>query len=118
MARRENGDVERAGGFLFVWGERDADGHAQGTVWRDNTEQDYQGEPDAYVRESHFTGTLMIKGTPDGYEMGMATLDAAAGFAWGYHTARSDAQPAYEVTAEDLAAATGAIADAREEGER
>jgi hypothetical protein len=99
MARRENGDVERAGGFLFVWGERDGNGAATGTVWRDNTEQDFRATQEGFVRESllsrsnpEFAENVEISGSETGTWQGVDNLAVAAGWLWGYHAGTADAK--------------------------
>lgn len=91
MARKEAGHIDYAGGFRFVW-----DGDGTGAIWRDNTEQDYAYEPEGYFRYAPvpvpgLEDALSVRGAVDGGAMTMATLDAAAAFVWGYHTARGDA---------------------------
>ncbi|MDX2390197.1 hypothetical protein NJL88_08980 [Streptomyces sp. DK15] len=109
MAERKNGDVERAGGFLFIWGELGKNGAREGLVWRDNTEQDFTLRPEGYIRESllggDFSGTVMVRGDERGHEMGMPSLEAAAGFIWGYHTAQGDVRK----TNAALSVTTGAV---------
>jgi hypothetical protein len=99
VARRQNGDVERAGGFLFVWGARDADGRAQGTVWRDNTEQDFRATQEGFIRESilagidpEFAESVQISGSETGTWQGVDNLAVAAGWLWGYHAGTADAK--------------------------
>ncbi|MCF3174779.1 hypothetical protein IPZ61_15785 [Streptomyces sioyaensis] len=99
MGRRQAGNIERAGGFLFRWDGVDDKGMTYGTVWRDNTEQDFGGLPEAFIAEtdlSRITGLhteqLSIRGAENSPAMVMPSLEVAAGWVWGYHAARSERQ--------------------------
>ncbi|MCX4547270.1 hypothetical protein OG576_37915 [Streptomyces sp. NBC_01500] len=69
----------------------DAQGYHFGTVWRDNTEQDFSLRPEAFIRETKLSrinpewkDQVAVKGLEEGDEQVMPSLDVAAGWVWGY----------------------------------
>ncbi|MFC9191427.1 hypothetical protein [Streptomyces cyaneofuscatus] len=97
MGRRQTGNIEKAGGFLFRWDGVDHQGYHFGTVWRDNTEQDFQGLPEAFISETklsrlrpEWANQVNIRGSESSDEMAMPSLDVAAGYVWGFHAGYRD----------------------------
>jgi hypothetical protein len=93
MAARKVGDQETGGGFIFRWDGVGKYGRLTGTVWRDNTEQEFNGQPEALIREGMLPDTVFVSGIEPGASgQTFDTMQMAAGWVWGYYNGRGDAE--------------------------